>query len=167
MNACGHGLIETQFSRDIGAPLAAGLHQLCRKIFATGTEVENAAKFAAQVFILPGVAKDKAGELQKILCVDGLEVLLYQALVGPIELPEARGIAAATGILEQDGIIEISEGAVVEPKLAANMHADPGTAQGVTRRLTFGQVQGEADGTNDFRQRNCWSIYCRSFGYHV
>jgi hypothetical protein len=56
---------------------------------------------------------------------DGLEVPLELQIVGQIELANARGITAASQVLQQQRVVQLPLLTLGEPNLAANVHADP------------------------------------------
>jgi hypothetical protein len=92
------------------------------------------------------MSEDKPCEREKTLGVDSLEVGLYEPVVCSIELPEARGVAAAARILEQQGVIEVRSFLPAKVEGRSEAHSDQAGPKTVTRRLSFRKVEGKADG---------------------
>ena len=84
--------------------------------------------------------------------VQQLEVLLERQVIGQIEFADARGIAAAAEILEQQGVVQILELGLRQAELAADVDADPAAPHAVARRLALGQVQRPAERAENFGQ---------------
>ena len=73
--------------------------------------------------------------------VDILEVVFEGEVVGQIELADARGVAAAAEVLEQQRVIEFPQFVIGEAGLAADMDADPAAAHAMTGGLALGHVE--------------------------
>jgi len=97
------------------------------------------------------VGQHEAERLRKA-AVDLLEVVLEGQIVGQIELADARRIAAAAEIFEQQRVVQLPDPALVEADFLADLHADPAAADAMTLRLPLGQVQRVAERTEQFGQ---------------
>jgi hypothetical protein len=76
-----------------------------------------------------------------------------QAVVATADdLAHARGIAAATNILQKQGMVEVSEFNIGEAKFASEAHAEQATAQRVAGHRALGEIQSEGQSGNDFSE---------------
>ncbi|WP_304941565.1 hypothetical protein [Marinobacterium rhizophilum] len=82
--------------------------------------------------------------------VDCFEVVLEAQVVGGIKLADARGIAAAPQVLQQQGVIQLPLIGLRHANLTSDMHANPAAAHAVAPGLTLGHIQGMAEGAEEF-----------------
>ena len=73
---------------------------------------------------------------------EGQFVAEYEGkIVGQIDLADARRIAAAAEVFQEQRVIEILQGAVGQAELAADMGADIAGADAMAGRLPLGEIE--------------------------
>ena len=92
------------------------------------------------------------GEHLRRAVADPLEIALESQVVGQIQLADARRIAAAAQVLQQDGVVQFPSLQFIEAKLLGNLQADPATAYAVALRLAFGDIKRVAEGAQQLGQ---------------
>ena len=100
-----------------------------RDLLAVAQDVDDAAQAVGQAGVQAGVAEDEAQHLRQPVA-DGLEVALEGEVVGEVELADARRVAAAAEVLQQQHVVELAQGRHVEADLRADVHADPAARAG-------------------------------------
>ncbi len=73
-------------------------------------------------------------------------------VVGHVELADARRVAAAAEVLQQQRVIELPYFGFAQTDLAADMDADPATADAVPGRLALDHIQCVAERAEQFGQ---------------
>jgi hypothetical protein len=146
-----HVLGEPQLARDIGAALAARLDQIMRDLSAVLQNVGDALEAPGKLPMRARMREHEAQNLGQALA-DMLEIALEREIVGQIELADARGVAAAAKIFQQNRIVKIVERRAFQPDRAPDMNADPAGAHAMAGGLAFGQVERVAEGAQDFRE---------------
>ena len=86
------------------------------------------------------MAEHETRHLRRVAAADLLEVTLEAQVVGQVQLADARGIAAATQVLEQQRLVQRPQLIAAHADTATDVHADPAAADAKTFRLTFGKV---------------------------
>ena len=140
---------EAHLARDLGAALATRLYQLADDLAAVLENVDQCAEALGETGLQAGVREHKAQCLRKA-AVDFLEVALEGEIVGEIQLADARGVAGATEVLEQQCVVEFGHLRFAEPDFAADVDADPAAAHAVARRLALGHVEGLTERAQKF-----------------
>ncbi len=143
---------EPEPAHDLRASLASRMDQLGGERIAIAVQVHQPLDARAQRFAGSGVAQHEAGQLQQALRVDLLEVVLGAQLIAAVQLPEARGVAAAAGVLQQQRVVEIGKRQGIQSEHPPGVHADPAAAQAVSGRLALGEVEGVAQRSDDLRE---------------
>jgi len=131
--------------------LAARLDQLLRDLRAVAQDVDDRAQPLRQTGVQAGVREDEAQHLRQAVA-GGLEVAFEAQVVAEVELADARGIAAAAQVLEQQGVVQLPALARAQTDDAGHVHADPAAAHAVALGLALGQVECVAEGADDFGQ---------------
>ncbi len=149
-DATGHLIAEAQLASDIGAAMAAGLDQLVGNLIAVAKDVKQAAKAPQQIGLQAGVAQHEVDHLGEG-AIHQLEVAFEVQIVGEIELADAGRIAAATEILEQQGVVEVVALPGIQAKLIPQPGTYPAAADAVPSGLPLSHVEGMTEGTNQFR----------------
>ncbi len=99
----------------------------------------------------PLLRRDEAQRLRQA-AVDLLEVVFEGQVVGEVELADARCIAAAAKVLQEERIIEFPDLGIAEADLAADLRADPAAADATAFRLPFVHIEGMAERAQRLRQ---------------
>ena len=102
------GFGEAHLAGDVGAAMAARLDQFAGDLAAVLEDVDDGAKPFGQAGFQPGMAQHETQRLRQA-AVDELEVLLEGEIVGQIQLADARSVAAAAEILQQQRVIEFDQ----------------------------------------------------------
>ncbi|MNV77327.1 hypothetical protein D3C71_1707390 [compost metagenome] len=76
----------------------------------------------------------------------GLEVVLERQIVGQVQLADARGIAAAAQVLEQQGVVQAPELVLGQAQALPQLRAYPAAARAMALGLAFGDVESVAQG---------------------
>src|SRR5262245_17964169 len=105
LDALRHGFRDPHLARDIGTALAASLDQLHAGLAAVLERAAERAKPLVQRRLQAGMAEDEAQRLRHAVAVDVLVVAFELEIVGQIELADARGVAAATKVLEEQSVV--------------------------------------------------------------
>ena len=108
------GFGEAHFAGDVGAAMAARLDQLARDLAAVLEDVDDGAEPLGEAGFQAGVAEHEAQRLRQA-AVDGLEVVLEGEIVGQVQLADARRVAAAAEILQQQRVVEFADLASPRP----------------------------------------------------
>ena len=127
-------------ARDVGAALAACLDQLPRNLASVLEDVDDRPEPLRKACLQAGVGQHEAQGLRKA-AVDLLEVVLEGQIVGQVELADARRIAAAAEILEQQRVVQFPDPALIEADFPADLYADPAAADAMAFRLPLGHIQ--------------------------
>ena len=144
-------LRQAQAPRDIGTTGTADCHDLGHDF--PGICAQIVDRQIARIRI--GIHAHRAAyEGTKILRLrtKQLEIMLQLAVVADKHLADPSGIAAASQILEQDGIIDIAQHLTLQSQRHGDMSANPAGTDTVTSGLPLGQVEGIGEGTKNFRQ---------------
>ena len=100
---------EAQLARDVGAALAARLDQLAAAIAPPLLQdVDDARGSARRGPAFRPVCASTKRSISRQAAVDRLEVALEAQVVGQVELADARGVAAAAEVLEQQRVVELA-----------------------------------------------------------
>ena len=108
LDAIGDGFGETHLAGNVGAAMAARLYQFARDLAAVLEDLTIARNRSARPGFEAGMAQHEAQRLRQA-AVDELEVLLEGEIIGQIQLADARRIAAAAKILQQQRVIEFRD----------------------------------------------------------
>ena len=150
----GDAVTEAQSPRDFRTARAARLDQLVGDLDAVAQDVRDAAQPAGKTGIQAGVTEHEAEHVGQSVA-HGLVVAPEGEIVGQVELADARGVAAAAEVLEQQRVVEIAQGGDIQADRLADVHADPAHADAVAFRLTFGQVERMAERAHELREPHC------------
>jgi len=151
VDAVGHRVGESQLARDVGTALAARLDQLLRVLRPVAHDVHDAAQPLREAHRHAGVGEDKAQHLRQAVA-HRLEVALEGQVVGQVQLADARGVAAASQVLQQQRVVQLPQLALGQADVPADVHADPAGAHAVAFGLAFGDVERVAQGADQFGQ---------------
>ncbi|MOA03465.1 hypothetical protein D3C78_1229740 [compost metagenome] len=152
LDAGGHAAVETQLARDVGTAMAAGADQLVGHFLAVAQHVEDGLRaLAPAAGVGAGVAEHEAQHLRQA-GADQLEILFELAVIGEIQLADARRVAAAAQVFQQDGVVQIPQLRRRQPQRLADVHADPAATDAVAFRLALGDIQRVAERADEFGQ---------------
>ena len=146
-----HRFREPQLPRDARAAVAAGLNQLLRDGIAIAHDVEYRGQPFGPACVAAGLLKHETQHLRHI-GAHQLVVVLEALVVGEIQLADARGVAAAPEVFQQQRVIQRPDRFFVHAGLAANVHADPAAAYAMALGLSLGQIEGVAQRTQQFSE---------------
>ena len=152
-DAVGDRLGEAHLAGDIGAAMAARLDQLASDLTAVLEDVDDCPEPFGEPGFQPGMAQHEAQRLRQA-AVNELEVLLEGEIVGEIQLADARRIAAAAKILQQQRVIEFGDLLLAEADFPADFDADAATSHTMAGRLPLGEIERMAEGAQQFGKRD-------------
>jgi len=150
-NAHRHRVREAQPARNVGPALAARLGQFVRDLRAVAHDVEHRAQPLRDAHSQSGVRETKCsicGRLKPTV----LKSCLNCKVVGQVELADARGVAAAAQVLEQQGVVQRPQVLLAQADGLADMHAEPAAARAMTLGLPFGDGQCMTERADQLRQ---------------
>ena len=153
LDAVGDRLGEAHLAGDVGAAMAARLDQLAGDLAAVLEDVDDGAEPFGEAGFQAGMAEHEAQRLRQA-AVDELEVLLEGEIVGEIQLADARRIAAAAKILQQQRIIEFRDLVFAEADFPADFDAYPAASHTMSGRLPFGEIERVAECAQQFGKRD-------------
>ncbi|MEG3155322.1 hypothetical protein [Sphingomonas sp. RB1R13] len=159
IDAVRHCRREAERSGDICAARAASDNQLLGDLVAVFQDVADGHGAARQRGGLGGARSDEVNGRSEP-CPDGLITLLEGAVIGFVKFADARGVAAASKVLEQERVIKVVKVLQRQAKRAANVAAYPAGAKTVPGGLPFGNVQRVTERTDQLGQRDG---VCRCF----
>ena len=148
VDAVAYRIREPQRARDVGAARAARDDQFLRNRIPVAQDVADRRGALPQRRALRGLAEHEV-QRRREAGADRLVALLERSIVGVVELADARGIAAAAKVLEQQGVIESPRSAWRQADRAADLHPDPAGADAMAGGLTFGEVERIAERRDD------------------
>ncbi len=122
-----------------------------RHVRALAQHVEHAAKALGQSSFQAGVLQHKARHLRQAVA-DALEVALKGQVVGQIQLANARRVAAAAQVFQQQRVVQLPALLVAQAQRLGDVHTNPAAAHAVALGLAFGDVQCVAQGADEFGQ---------------
>lgn len=105
-------------------------------------------------------------EGEQIIRIHLFEIAFQRTFITAIQTEYACRITRTAGILQQQGIVQIPQSLDRQPQLPANMHPNPATALGMTRRQPLSQIQCMRQGTNDFRLTHIQATLRKRIRYH-
>jgi len=146
-----HAFRKAQQAGDFGAALATGGDQFLGDILAIAKNAQHAAETLGQRCFQAGMAEYETKHLRQAVA-DRLEIALETEVVGQVQLADARRIAAAAQILEQQRVVQVPQVVIVEAQAAPDVHADPAAAHAMAFRLALGDVERVAERRNQFGQ---------------
>ena len=152
-DAVGHFRVEAELKGNVRAAFATRGNQFGGEFLAVLRQVENAVDPLVQRLADTDVRHHEASETHQAVGVDLLEIAFHLPVVGAVQFEQARGVAAAARVLQQQRVVEVRQRLAVHPHLPADVHAHPATAQAVASGQSFGQVQGIAQGADDGGKR--------------
>jgi hypothetical protein len=149
VNAVGNTRREAEAAGNVGAAGAARDNQFLGDGIAVPEDVGDGGDAAAEG---GGARRARGDEMDGggKAGADRLIALLEGAVVRLVKFANARRVAGATEVLEQDGVVEIVERRGIEAELFADVHADPAGADAMAGRLALGQVEGVAERADQF-----------------
>ncbi len=165
VDALGDVFGKAQLPRNVGAALAAGLNEFLRDVTAIAKDVERGAKALGQAAAQTRVIEHEAQHMRQA-AVEQLEVALELQIVGEVELADARGIAAAAQVFEQQGVVQLPLLRSGQADFSTDRHADPGAAHAVAFGLALGHVERVTEGAHQFGEFEIFhagSIEARDF----
>ncbi len=151
LDAVGHVLAETQLARDLRAARATRLGELAVDLAAVLHHVDDRAQALGQAGLDAGVP-DHEIHLARQAQAHRLAVVLEREIVGEEQFAQARGVAAATRVLQQRRVVQLAHPGGVQADRATDLLPDPAAAHAVAGRLAFGHVQGVAQGAEQLAQ---------------
>ena len=149
VDALSHGFRKAQQARDVGAALAARGDQLLCDVRAVAQDRHHGAEALGQARLQARVLEDEFEHLRQAVA-HRLEALFERQIIRQVELADARGIAAAAQVLQQQGVIQIPQVFIRHAQFASHVHADPATADAMAFWLSLRDVQGLAQGGDQF-----------------
>ena len=123
--------------------MAARLDQLARDLAAVLEDVDDGAKALGEAGLQAGMAQDEAQRLRQA-AVDELEVPFEGEIVGQVELADARRIAAAAEILQEQRVIEVGELGLAKP-ISRPISCRSSAAHAVAGGLALGDIERMAE----------------------
>ena len=144
-----HGFRKAQQTGDVGAALAARGDQVLRNLRPVAQNRHHGAEAFGQPRLQARVLEDEFQHLRQAVA-HRLEALLERQIVRQVQLADARRIAAAAQILEQQGVVQIPQVFIGHAQFASHMHADPAAADAMAFRLPFRDVERLAQGADQF-----------------
>ena len=148
MNCPRHGFRKAHLARDLGAAIAPCFHQFMSDLAAVLEDVNKRAKSLGEPGVHSGVRDDETQHLRQA-AIDRFEVVLEGDIVGHIKLADARRIAAAAEIFQQQRVVKLPDLRGIEADLPADMDSDPTAAHAVSGRLAFHHVERMAERAED------------------
>ena len=142
---------EADQERDLGAAVAARLHQRARHLALVLDRLEPPAAVAQRAVGGDRAQRPHEGR-QPPGPVDALGRALGDVIVGAEQRRHAGGVRGAAGVLEQQRVEEVGAGRGVEAELLGEPHADQARAQRVAGRLPLGEVERVRERADDLRQ---------------
>jgi hypothetical protein len=154
LNAECDRLGEMHHAGDLGAAMTACLDQFLRRGAGCLESGDQRADAIGEPGFQPGVGEHETQGLRQA-AVDVFGVAFEGDVVGQIKLADARRIAAATEVLEQQRVIEFADLLLAQPDFAADVDTDPAAADAMSGRLALDQIEriterAEEFGTVDF-----------------
>ena len=143
-DAVGDRLGEAHLTSDVSAAMAARLYQLASDLAAVLEDVDDCPEPFGEAGFQPGMAQHEAQGLRQA-AVDELEVLLEGEIVGEIQLADARRIAAAAKILQQQRVIEFRDLVLAEADFSADFDTDPAASHTMSGRLALSEIKRVAE----------------------
>ena len=151
VNACRDGVGESQLPRDVRAALAANFHQIAGILLLRRGNLKKPLHAIEE--------RHARGDVRQRIVqafpanarpIGRFHVALGANLVRIQYVEQPRGIAAASRVLQKQGIVEI--GLILHRKadLARDAHPDDAGADGMSHRLAFGQVERIGKRRDDF-----------------
>ena len=142
---------EADQQRDLGAAVAARLHQPARHLALVLDRLQPPAAVAQ-----PAVGGDRAQRpherRQLAGPVDALGRALGELVVGAEQRRHASGVRGAAGVLEEQRVEEVGAGPGVEAELLRQPHADHARAERVAGRLPLREIECVGERADDLRQ---------------
>jgi len=156
-NAGRDGFGKPHLPHDVRTAMTAGLDQFAADLLPLGQSDDHGPESLGEIGLQPGMLEDETKHLRQAV-IDDLDVALERDVVGQKQLADARGIAAAADILEQERVIEIAHLAVGQAEFLPDIHSNPTATDAVAFRLAFGQVERVAQCTDQFSLGKLTSI---------
>jgi len=128
------------FARDLGATIAARLDQLPPDVARVQEHVDQPAEALRQPHLQARVREHKPERLRQAP-IERLGMLLEADVVSQEQLADARSVAAASEVFQQQSVIEFPDLHIVEPDLVTDMDSDPAAANAMSGGLAFDHVQ--------------------------
>src|SRR5690606_24207578 len=128
---------------------AARLDQFAGDHTAILEDMNEGAEALGKPRLQSGVRKHKAKQLRKA-AVNLFEIVLKGQIVGEIKLAQARGVAAATEVFQEQRVIELPDFLVAQSDLPPDVNADPATAHAMTFGLSLGEIERVTERTEQF-----------------
>ncbi len=144
LDALRDGFGKPHFSRDLRAAVTARLDQLFGRRPGGLERGDQRADALRQPGFQSGVRQNKAKRLRQA-AVDQFGVVFEAQVVGHVKLADARRVAAAAEVLQEQRVIELPYFGLAQTDLAADMDSDPTTADAVAGRLALDHIQCVAE----------------------
>src|SRR5439155_1740173 len=138
-------------SRVPGPASRAHLDQLGRHARAGAGQHRHAARALAQRIARHEMLEPEPGGLERVAPVHELEPVLGEPIVPAEQLVDACRAARAADVLEHHGVVEIAPVLEREAQVIGELHADQAGPERVTHGLALGEVEGEGQGSQNFR----------------
>lgn len=153
LNALRDRFGEAHFAGDVGAAMAARLDQFASDLAAVLEDIDDGAKPFGQTGLQPGMAQHEAQRLRQA-AVNELEILLEGEIIGQIQLADARSVAAAAEILQQQYVVKFDDLVLAEADLPADHDADAAASHAMSGRLPLREIERVAQRTQQFGKRD-------------
>ena len=139
---------EAHLSRDIGAAMAPCLDELAGDLAALEEYVHDGAEAFCKAGLQPRVRKHEAQGFRKA-AVDRFDVALERHVISEEQLADARSIAAAAKVLQQNGVVQLRSLCIIETNFFADVQRDPAAADAVAGGLALDHVERMAERTEN------------------
>jgi hypothetical protein len=149
----GRGVGEADAAGDLGAAVAAHGDERAGDVGRAG-DAEEVVDPLAQRAPDPDGAHEAQGDARAALPVDLLHQRLDDAVVRAEQGGEARGVARAAGVLEEDGVVQRRAVVVAEAELLGEPAGHEAAPQRVALGLARAQVERVRQGGEDVAQRD-------------
>ena len=144
---------QVEHARDLGAAVAARLHELARDVALVADALQVGGAGAQRA-----AGRDRAQRPDErsrgARPVDQLGRALGDLIVGAEQRGHALGVGRAAGVLEQQRVEEIGADASREPELLGDPHPDHAGADRVAGGLALGDVERVGERADDARKRD-------------
>ncbi len=150
-NALRNRFAETHLAGNVGTPLAPRLNELRGNLAAILKNIDDGPEALGKARLQSRMAQYKAQGLRQA-AINKFEISFEFEVIDQIELANPRRVAAAAQVFEQQRVIELPYLQLIQLQLFRNLKPDPAAAQAMPLRLALRDIEGMAEGTEQFRQ---------------